>query len=323
MRRFSLALLVLLASCAPPSGAPVPAGAPLRIAVFGDMPYTAMTAPDREVKLTAYRAVLDTIAREKVAFVVHIGDITGAVCSDSMLAQRVREFAALPHPLFYTFGDNEWTDCARDNYQPLERLATLRRLFAQGGESLGARRLPLERQSAQAAYAGYPENTRWRAGGVVFLTLHVIGSNNNWGPGPAPSEEYLRRNAADLAWLRDGFDAARREGARGVAVFMQANPWTGGGGSRPALPEKPGGFNELVGELQRLAIDFARPVALVHGDTHYFRVDQPLLDPRTGRILTTFTRVETYGDPNHHALMMTVDGRRPNLFSFEPLLVQK
>jgi hypothetical protein len=318
MRRFPLALAVLLAACAAPSGGPAPAPGSLRIAIFGDMPYTTMTAPEREVKLTAYRAVLDSIAKERVAFVVHIGDITGAVCGDSMVAQRVREFAALPHPLFYTFGDNEWTDCARDGMQPLERLANLRRLFAQGGESLGARRLPLQRQSAD-----FPENTRWRAGGVVFLTLHVVGSNNNWGPGPAPSEEFVSRNAADLAWLREGFDAARREGARGVAVFMQANPWTAGTGSRPALPAQPGGFNDLVAEIQRQAIDFGRPVALVHGDTHYFRIDQPLLDPRTGRILTNLTRVETYGDPNHSGVIMTVDPRRPNLFAFEPLVVQR
>jgi hypothetical protein len=33
----------------------------------------------------------------------------------------------------------------------------------------------------------------------------------------------------------------------------------------------------------------------VHGDSHYFRVDKPLLDDQ-GRRLENFTRVETFGD---------------------------
>jgi hypothetical protein len=34
---------------------------------------------------------------------------------------------------------------------------------------------------------------------------------------------------------------------------------------------------------------------LVHGDSHYFRIDHPLQDP-LGRRLENFTRVETFGD---------------------------
>ncbi|HEX2191246.1 MAG TPA: hypothetical protein VHG51_20215 [Longimicrobiaceae bacterium] len=60
-------------------------------------------------------------------------------------------------------------------------------------------------------------------------------------------------------------------------------------------------------------------MALVHGDTHFFRVDQPLVDPDSGERLTNVTRAETFGSPDLHALLMTVDPRSPNLFRFEPL----
>jgi len=40
---------------------------------------------------------------------------------------------------------------------------------------------------------------------------------------------------------------------------------------------------------------FRRPVAYVHGDSHYFRVDKPFQDS-LGRRLENFTRVETFGN---------------------------
>jgi hypothetical protein len=40
---------------------------------------------------------------------------------------------------------------------------------------------------------------------------------------------------------------------------------------------------------------FGKPVAYVNGDSHYFRVDKPLLDSAGSRVIN-FTRVETFGD---------------------------
>ena len=312
-------MLLAAAACAP-AGSSVfraTATAPaFRVAVMGDMPYTSLDAPDRERVLAAYRAVLDTIASEDVAFVVHVGDITRVPCTDSLYAERVREFAAMPHPLVYTFGDNEWTDCGRDGRDPLERLATLRRLFTAGSSSLGARPMALERQSDDRRFADYRENARWRRGGVTFATLHVVGSNDNRGSGETPSAEHAARRAANLAWMREAFAVAERNGDAGVALFMQANPFVGPAGDRNAFPE-------LLAELRVLAAGFGRPVALVHGDTHHFRVDQPLEDPETGRAILNVTRAETWGNPESHALLMTVDAASPNVFRFEPLLVRR
>ncbi len=56
---------------------------------------------------------------------------------------------------------------------------------------------------------------------------------------------------------------------------------------------------------------FRKPVAYVHGDSHYFRVDKPFLDI-LGRRLENFTRVETFADNQQNGnndvqwLMVTV-----------------
>jgi hypothetical protein len=70
----------------------------------------------------------------------------------------------LRKPLIYVPGENEWTDCDRANngsYDPNERLALVRRLFASQPTSFGQDRLRLTRQSA-----AYPENLRWTHGAV-------------------------------------------------------------------------------------------------------------------------------------------------------------
>lgn len=43
-------------------------------------------------------------------------------------------------------------------------------------------------------------------------------------------------------------------------------------------------------EVETLA--FKRPVLMVHGDSHIFRVDQPLVSSKTGRVIENFTRLK-------------------------------
>lgn len=72
-------------------------------------------------------------------------------------------------------------------------------------------------------------------------------------------------------------------------------------------------------------IGFAKPVVLVHGDSHYFRVDKPLLD-RNGLRIQHFTRVETPGDnaPTNNDVQWVkavVDEDNPEIFDFEQEIV--
>jgi hypothetical protein len=64
----------------------------------------------------------------------------------------------------------------------------------------------------------------------------------------------------------------------------------------------------------------------VHGDSHYHRVDRPLLDAR-GRRLENFTRVETFGDNQGngnndvHWVKVTVNPRSREVFSYQAQIV--
>jgi hypothetical protein len=73
-------------------------------------------------------------------------------------------------------------------------------------------------------------------------------------------------------------------------------------------------------------IAFRKPVAYVHGDSHYFRVDKPFLSA-TGQRLENFTRVETFGDNAQngnndvHWLKVLVDPHSRDVFAFQPQVV--
>ena len=60
----------------------------------------------------------------------------------------------------------------------------------------------------------------------------------------------------------------------------------------------------------------------VHGDTHYFRIDKPLLD-KDGKRLENFTRVETFGDNaanglnDVHWVKALVDPKSRDVFAFQ------
>jgi hypothetical protein len=327
-RMRGLAIAIMAALLASAGSMSIRAQTPARaerfeFAAFGDMPYINGIKEPRPV-LDAYQRVLDGINASNSAFIVHVGDITnGPYCGDSVVNVRYNEFRSMAHPFFYVFGDNEWTDCARGGFDPLERLTHLRDVFTQGDESLGRRKLPLERQSSMTGLAKYRENVRWRMGNVMFVGLDMPGSNNNWGGDSAnPSAEYIERNAANLNWLRDAFAVARRDSMLGVAIFVQADPMF----DRSILPPDARryftGFDEFLTTLKEQTVAFGKPVLLVHGDSHYFVIDKPMADS-TGRIVANFTRAETFGAVNMHWLRITVDPADPNLFGFTPMLIDK
>lgn len=327
---FIAGAMVVLAGCASPPGR-------FEFGVIGDAPYVL----DEEAKVTA---VIAEMNRSDLAFVIHVGDIQadprvpfrGGVptCTDESLQRRMEIFEASRHPFILTPGDNDWTDChlvKEKAVDPLERLARLRAVFFASPDSLGQRRMTTEVQAAEPRYAKFVENRLWVHGDVVFATLHIVGSNNNRGRTPAMDAEYAERNAANLAWLARAFERARREAARAVVILTQANPqfertWSptqvrrylpGLSVSAPKTPP-PSGFEEFIVALEWEVADFPRPVLLVHGDTHVFRVDKPLVRSENKRLVQHFTRVETFGYPDVHWVRVTVDPAVPGIFSIQP-----
>jgi hypothetical protein len=87
----------------------------------------------------------------------------------------------------------------------------------------------------------------------------------------------------------------------------------------------PDGFHDWLTTLRSLVLGWGKPVAYVHGDSHYMRVDKPLLDS-TGKRIESFTRVETFGDnqtPTGNTndvqwLKVLVDPHSRDVFAFQP-----
>ena len=73
-------------------------------------------------------------------------------------------------------------------------------------------------------------------------------------------------------------------------------------------------------------IAFAKPVAYVYGDSHYFRIDKPFQSAQ-GQRLENFTRVETFGDNQAngnndvHWLKVLVDPGSREVFAYQPQIV--
>ncbi len=304
------------------SGAPAGQPQALRFALIGDLGYE----PKEEAGVDRVHAELNQDAA--LAFVVHVGDMSAPLysCAKELRDRRLAQFQASAHPLVFTPGDNDWTDChapAVKGGDPLERLADLRKGFFAGDETLGQRRFALTRQSqgADPAFAKYRENVRWDAAGVTFLTLHIPGSNNGLGRTPAGDAEYAERNKANLAWLQQGFAHAKASNSRAVMVLQQANLFPEFSPYPADKPPKLSGYTEIREQLRAEALAFGKPVALVHGDSHFFRIDKPLspLRERGKPIITgleNFTRVETFGSPYSHWVHVTVDANDPNVVSF-------
>lgn len=318
------------------------------IGVIGDTQYTA----EDEKK---FLNVIDHVNQSDLAFVVHVGDFQGDYggytegdgmppCTDQTYLDRRDRFNAFRHPLIVTPGDNEWTDCHKSKtrrFDPLERLAKLRELFFRGDQSLGQRQLKLTRQSnTDPKYEKFCENAYWIQSDVLFVTVHIPGSNNNFDRTPEMDREYAERNTANIVWLKQAFELAKKNGYRGILIFTQANlnfedrwPERNIRNQRigPSAYKK-SGFTDFLIALEAETIAFGNPVALVHGDTHYFRIDKPLFDSKTtaarggsarGRTLDNFTRVETFGSPGAHWVRVSVDPEDPGVFTFKEALVKK
>jgi len=209
-------------------------------------------------------------------------------------------------------GDNDWVDCHRTGFDPLERLEKFRELFESGDASLGTPALQLERQPGR--YSEYREHMRWIAGNVLFVGVNVQGSNNNLGRTPAMDAEHRSRMAAVLAWLEESLRLAQERKLSGMLIFTQGDPDFEGRRRRKG----PDGFAEIRNALRELALRFGRPVLFVNGDTHFYKLDKPLADPATGAPIRNFTRVVVYGSPQTRWIRAETDPSSPQLFELSP-----
>lgn len=310
MRALLLLAFVLLAG---PASAET--SARFSFAIVGDAPYNTLEE-------AMFAQVLHETNQEDLAFVVHVGDIKSgsSPCSNELFAQRKHMFQASRHPFILVPGDNDWTDCwrkAAGGYDPLERLAQLRRVFYADERSLGQSTIRLERQSdapgSADEFRAYRENVRWVVNGVLFMGLNVPGSNDNYGRTPQMDAEHEQRDRANAAWLAQGFELAQKMGYAAVFVCIQANPDFDLSYLRRT--KRADGYAAFKKDLLAHTLAFGKPVILVHGDTHHFRVDQPLVDPATLKRVDQFTRIESFGSPFVDWIRVTLDPGKSKFMS--------
>lgn len=279
--------------------------------MIGDTPYG-------EEQIAAFPELVDDVNDDpKVRLVLHLGDVKSGSsrCSDERFQTSLRLYETFKDPFVLTPGDNEWTDCHRaaaGGYLPTERLAAVRETFyPQPGRTLGGRPMRVLTQSDEPGFEAFVENQLWMRSQVVFSAVHVVGSRNDLAPwfGSAETEqqrelrleEYRTRLAADLAWLDRTFATARREGAQGVAIAMQADTFAG----------SPEGFEEIIERIEDRAREFGGPVLLLQGDTHTYKVDRPLAGA------PNVTRIVVEGETADEWLRLRIDPRSDELFSWE------
>jgi hypothetical protein len=315
-----------------PGGPPPSSHARFSVALFGDMPYGAAGREE-------YPRLIQNVNESSVAFSAFDGDLKAGgdgPCNDQLYSQSKEWFDSFSRPVVVTPGDNDWTDCwgrygpGTGGFDPEERLEFERQMFFSTDQSLGKHTMTLERESSEPAYASYSENARWSAGPVMFLTLNVQGSNDNLphagvdGENRSEAEiarqaaEHEAREEANIHWLNESYALAAQRGMKGVMVIWQADPNFNNEYKLEAAQYD--GFAQILPALRNAVIAFPGESVLVHGDSHYFKMDMPL-NYDNGQAVTKFTRVETFGAGNTHWVEATIDPRATPIFRFTPRVV--
>jgi hypothetical protein len=292
------------------------AAEPFAFIALGDTTY----APPADNAL--YDQLIDAINAAQPAFSIHVGDTKGyGDCGRAFQESQWEFFGLFTGPVFYTPGNNEWADCWKANRgaaDPTEILELMRDVFWSEPKSLGRASLPLVRESDEIPdFAEFAENARWTHGGATFATLNVTGTHNNqelrvekyW-------REFVRREQANLAWVKASFAAARRAGHRALILAFHSNPFD------EKLRYEGGPFESIVKAIDSEAEDFVGQVLVVHGHDHEFMIDRPLTRLDLDKPAVTrpnLTRLQVYGWPDMKAVRVSVDISKPWVFGFEPV----
>ena len=244
-----------------------------RFVFVGDTPYSEA----ERVLLTG--EIAEAIRGGGFPFLVHYGDLKGGgvPCGgEPQVRAAYEEVTGLTtEPLFYTPGDNEWTDCDRDfrtgaPMSELEHLDLIRQVFYYEN------RLELDSDWRFGRQAQFPENAVWRFGGLQFGTVHLVGTNN--GRIEIRMDDVAlalalveARDQANRAWLNRIFGEASdfRSPAAAVVIATQADV-TNPSEHAPCTAANPmycDAFADFREQLRKHAQGFGKPVLLVHGDT--------------------------------------------------------
>ncbi|HEY4396122.1 MAG TPA: hypothetical protein VGO28_00475, partial [Acidimicrobiia bacterium] len=156
------------------------------------------------------------------------------------------------------------------------------------------------------------------------------GSNNDLVPwfGVTPltegqQREFENRQEADLEWIDKAFENARENKAKGVALMLQADMWDAT--ALPPAGDGLNGYDAIVQRIGKLSAKFRKPVLMLEGDSHNYRVDHPFtssdplynMHPLGGLQAPNVTRVVVDGSSNaNDYLKLTIDPASPGVFTW-------
>ena len=294
-----------------------------------------------------YEALIDRINAKNPAFSIHVGDTIGYQgCSDAVFDQVDSFFNRFEQPLVYVPGDNEWADCYEPGKQVfvdgytwdsvgayrLDRLAEIRKRYFSSTQSLGQNTFSLTRQTDFESFDYFeslPENSYWMREGVLFATMHVVGSMDSFHPHIKNLiNESVNRRHAGYNWMLQVLKKAKDVDASAVVIATHAEMF-----EREDSRDSPdrysgtkirggtkGPYAGYVYALASIAREFKKPVLLIHGDSHRFVIDTPLRHYGDDNIvkLGNFTRLQVFGHPDLRAVKIHVDTSDEQVFSFSP-----
>ena len=263
-----------------------------------------------------------------ISFSIHDGDLKAGsgtagstsptTCSDALYQQSLKYLNSFQQPAFFTPGDNDWTDCdrpANGSFNSLERLQRERQLLFATDRSFGQKTMQTEVQSAPLCVGTTNTTPRLHRRPVLPEAMRREPPKRRR---PSVAAGHVRRGEGERLGRRDDRLAGRpglgpSDGTRAPLRDPKTLTETDG---------QPDGFKSILSKLRDLTIDFKKPVVLVHGDSHYFRIDKPFQDSQ-GRRLENFTRVETFGDGNNdvHWVKALIDPQSRDVFAFQPQIV--
>jgi hypothetical protein len=260
--------------------------------------------------------------RIDIPFIINLGDLgrPESSCNDDWLRKtQVFWEQKLVKPVFYTPGDNDWADCDRPSLavrqSESERLQHLRNIFFSRPKTVSSTwkleeiqrilvqdpqlhhpELTLEairniftmnsnhfaREWHYKTQPELPENAIWIRNEVLFVTVHMISTNNGRSDIliDDPKQAIARvdeRDRHNEHWLNLAFHQAQQQNAKAVVVATQLDPFG------PAIKQETSlshclnnpAYAAFCREIETLAEGLGKPVLLLHGDTNAYCLDQP------------------------------------------------
>tara|TARA_B100000212_G_scaffold68778_1_gene48136 strand:- start:8840 stop:9895 length:1056 start_codon:yes stop_codon:yes gene_type:complete len=255
----------------------------LKVISFGDSEFKDM------------KGFLNSVNLQSSSLIIHVGDVLihgGSQCTDSRINHQLNLMNNLNTSVLYTPGDNEWRDCRdkeKGDMHNLERLAYIRKTYFAQDKTLGKNPSIVENQRIR----GYPENARLMIKKIAFITAHNIGSNNNFDFYSKENiSEYLKRDAANIDWIKESFE--RYKDAEAYVVVTHADIFSN--------KKTPIFYEKFATTLLELSNKYKRQVLLLNGNKEQFSSFKP-----RSRQFPYLHVITNFGDANVKAILIEIN----------------